>query len=506
MKTLPWITSVMSISIIALLVALTTLSAEAALFNNSIEETYTFNRDGVAHVTKRFTLHAQQEHLLSDTFHFSLDSETAHSLRVYYAGAELSFEQHEDDVTVFMPERFGLEDDTTVEVKYFQNDLSQIEGDVTTLFLPLLASSEDISIDSYVIQVIAPNDWGDVSMSSSSMTNRERNSIEQILEFDLPPDSYGAPLRISFGTAQLYDVELHYELQNTTDNVQYQEIAFPPSTAMQKVYMTAIEPKPNEVEIDSDGNVLGIYKLYRGQVLPIVFKGQVYVSQLRLDSVVPELPEQAPAYLMPDNYWETTDPEIQRLAGELQTPRAIYDYVVDRLSYDHVRVASGALDRKGAVWALSNPENAACMEFTDLTISLLRAAGIPAREVNGYAYQSKTQPEISALGSDVLHSWVQYWDSTQGWIDIDPTWGASTGEEYFDVLDLQHITFVVKGVTSERPFPAGSYRSDGYVDQQINVSIAQDKVEDTPIIEDWVTVFNDEKEVWWRQLLELFFS
>ena len=90
-------------------------------------------------------------------------------------------------------------------------------------------------------------------------------------------------------------------------------------------------------------------------------------------------------YTAAKTYWQTGDDRILTLTRQLKTPRAIYDYVVHALTYDIDRVLQRK-ERAGALGALKNPSSAVCLEFTDLFIALARAAGIPAREVDGFAY------------------------------------------------------------------------------------------------------------------------
>jgi hypothetical protein len=114
----------------------------------------------------------------------------------------------------------------------------------------------------------------------------------------------------------------------------------------------------------------------------------------------------------------------------------------------------------GAVAALQNPDQAICMEFTDLFIAIARAAGIPAREIDGYAYTENPQLQPLGLVADVLHAWPEYYDKDKGiWIPIDPTWASTSGGiDYFDKLDLRHFAFVVHGESSTTPYPPGSYK------------------------------------------------
>jgi len=45
---------------------------------------------------------------------------------------------------------------------------------------------------------------------------------------------------------------------------------------------------------------------------------------------------------------------------------------------------------------------------------------------------------------------------------VDPTWGNTTGGvDYFNTFDFDHLAFVVKGISSTYPVPAGGYKLTG---------------------------------------------
>ncbi|MBI2404889.1 transglutaminase domain-containing protein, partial [Candidatus Gottesmanbacteria bacterium] len=135
---------------------------------------------------------------------------------------------------------------------------------------------------------------------------------------------------------------------------------------------------------------------------------------------------------------------------------------------------SGAPVRKGAIAALVSPQNSICMEFTDLFVALARAAGIPAREVVGYAYTTNAKLRPLSLIADVLHAWPEYYDRERGiWVSVDPTWANTTrGVDYFTKLDFNHIAFAIHGAKSDAPYPAGFYKRSGTNSKDVVVSFA----------------------------------
>lgn len=85
-----------------------------------------------------------------------------------------------------------------------------------------------------------------------------------------------------------------------------------------------------------------------------------------------------------------------------------------------------------------------CQDFTHVTLSLLRAVGIPARYVSGYLYTGSGEVGETVIGES--HAWVEVWDGR--WHGLDPTNGRVVGEghvvvargrDYADVSPLKGI-------------------------------------------------------------------
>src|SRR5690606_11139207 len=171
---------------------------------------------------------------------------------------------------------------------------------------------------------------------------------------------------MAFGNLQAYSFLLNYHLENPLPKNSDVEITIPPDTAFQKVYIEDINPKPTEIKRDKDGNWLAVFNLGARERVDVVVAGTVELySAYQRNFSYPG--QNLQDYLKETEYWQTSDPEIIRLANELKTPRAIYDYVVNNLNYDYSRVRSN-VQRLGAVEALKNPNSAICMEFTDAFI------------------------------------------------------------------------------------------------------------------------------------------
>lgn len=300
----------------------------------------------------------------------------------------------------------------------------------------------------------------------------------------------------SFGQFQVFDFSITYHLENPELSLVATEIALPPDTSFQQVFYSQIKPKPISIRADSDGNWLAKYRLGPKEKLNISALGstKIFSQSLRESSTTNQ--ESLAKNRLAQKYWPVDHPQIQTIAQNLKSPKEIYDYVVKSLDYDFSRVSEGA-ERLGALKALNNPQQAICMEFTDLFITLSRAAGIPAREINGFAYTTNDKLRPLSLVSDVLHAWPEYWDEDKRvWVPIDPTWGKTTdGVDYFSKTDLNHFTFVIHGENSELPAPAGSYKTAGSSGKDVEVVFGQYRKEKKPQVE---VQFNLPQKIFWR--------
>lgn len=289
-------------------------------------------------------------------------------------------------------------------------------------------------------------------------------------------------ISLAFGTFQTYSYSLNYHLENANVYPIRTEIALPPTTNYQNVSLQSLSPKPENVVLDADGNWLASYRLQTSQKLTVTAAGLITVSLTPKPVSLSE--KDRKTYLQKQSYWQTDNQQIVTLAKSLKTPEAIYDYVVNHLSYDFNRVKNDQV-RVGALRVLQNPTSAVCLEFTDLFIAISRAAGIPAREVDGFGYTQNTISRPLSLSKDVLHAWPEYYDDNmQTWVMVDPTWGNTTGGvDYFHELDFDHVAFVVKGLSSTYPVPAGGYKFASDENRKdVSVDVTQEKITDQPVL------------------------
>ena len=266
-----------------------------------------------------------------------------------------------------------------------------------------------------------------------------------------------------FGDKQFYQTRLLYNLNNPQVIPVYTYIALPPETAYQKIYLNSLKPKPAEIKIDEDGNYLAKYFLNPKETKEIEYQGTIEIFSKPQPSMVAfnrqQIKKEKQYLLTAPQYWRIEPTEKIK---KLTTPKKIYRFVTDFLSYNHSRLRS-INKRLGAENILHHPHQAVCIEFSDLFIAIAREQGIPARELEGYGYATNSQLRPLSLSSDSLHSWPEYYDQkNQIWIPTDPTWENTSGIDYFSSLDLNHIVFAIHGKKADYPYPAGMYKKTNF--------------------------------------------
>lgn len=99
-------------------------------------------------------------------------------------------------------------------------------------------------------------------------------------------------------------------------------------------------------------------------------------------------------------------------------PQAVKQFVSHSASYslNTQKVPDG---RDAAEWFLNDAETGYCMHFANAAAVMLRALGVPARYVTGYCADVVDGKAI--VTSDNAHAWVEYYDSSIGWIPLDAT-------------------------------------------------------------------------------------
>lgn len=436
---------------------------------------YDVQETGTTEVTHIITLENAFSNLYAKSYLLGLENIDPINPRAFQGSKPLELTESRNDNSVSLQVNFddaivGKGKSRTFTIVFEEDSFAVRTGEIWEISIPRL--SGDNSFRAYVVNLFVPSSFGNEAYISPDPLDISTAQGKIKYNFD-KKSIQSSGITAGFGRFQVFSFSLSYHLENPLNRTAKTEIAIPPDTAFQKVYYQSINPVPDDVYIDEDGNWLAEYTLKARERVDVAVLGtvQIFASHRVFP---PSSQEQLQNNLAENEFWQVNDSELQDLAKRLKTPKAIYDFVTTNLNYNYERVRPN-IDRYGAKAALANPNDAICMEFTDLFIALARAAGIPAREVNGFAYTENPEIQPLSLVADVLHSWPEYWDEEKGvWIPLDPTWGSTTGGvDFFSKLDLRHFTFVIHGEDPLIPYPPGSYKLGPNPQKDVFVNFGQ---------------------------------
>lgn len=184
------------------------------------------------------------------------------------------------------------------------------------------------------------------------------------------------------------------------------------------LYLSAIDPGEREIEVklvirvqrrEYLGNVSAAVKPARQTVPPAAARWLKPDRRVPLDDIIRRLAKQVTAGKRSD----------------LDKARAIYDFVVDTMSYDK----SGTGWGNGDIHWACDVKRGNCTDFHALFIGLNRAVGIPAKFAIGFPLPpERGQGEIGGY-----HCWAEFYLKGRGWIPVDASeaWKHPEKRSYF---------------------------------------------------------------------------
>jgi hypothetical protein len=448
---------------------------EAPHFTSSYSITYTFDNLGTCSVDETIEITNQTVAYYLSSYEISLGTTDLSSL---YASnrngnqltTSIDTDKKNTSIKITLDEKVvGLGNKNIINLTYKTRSLSSQKGLVWEVMVPKL---NDVSnIESYEAVLQIPKSYG---LPNDPPDSVEKNYYTYTFSKDRL-SKQGAIL--NFGEYQVFDFDIEYVLLNPNLFSTDQAITFPPSIDnVQEVYFSSISPRPKRLETDAAGNQIAYFRVSGNQELKPSISGKIKIyANINKSSHLENTP--IPEDIKPQKYWEAGSDEILKIASQTDTAQDIYNFVVENLTY-RATYPGDALDRAGALSALLN-KSGVCTEFSDLFTAIARAKGIPTQVLDGFAY-SKENEELkpNPESPTVLHTWVRFWEEGSGWHYIDPTWGNTTsGLDYYDKFDTNHVVFAIKGASSTYPYAAGSYLEGNIeIRDTVNIHFAENNI------------------------------
>ena len=408
-------------------------------FSSTYDLSISVNENGSALVTQKLVLKNLTGTCYVDKYDMVIQSPKVRDISGRDLGGNLDIDVSRDSSATRLSAKLNKQvaqkgDSVELTLNYTVDELAKKEGEIWSLVAHWIEASE--KINSYVTKVMVPNSFGEVYSVTPAPDSISQSGDKRILTFGKSGLS-SQGIYLKFGNQQQIGFKLQVPVENRTFFKRDFSIVLPPDTEKQQVLIRKIEPKPDKIIIDQNANYLAEYKVGAGTLLTVNVEGVVRLigkngfpsPKIFSDSELTDLKAGG-------SFVKVQDKLIQEKAKELKEPLKIYNFVTSYLSFDQQALAAGSGQRRGAAVLLRKKQPATNLDFVDLFVSLAKAAGFPAREVfgiSGLASQA-SQPIFvgSPLNTKSLHVWAQIYDQNKkSWVDVDPTWGNTSGVSYF---------------------------------------------------------------------------
>lgn len=442
------------LSLIFFLAAKPTLALSQ--FTTDYEISYQVNQSGVTHVKYQINQTNNLSRVYATDFSLSVSNTNIENLII----KDLDTLINPDIVltnnitTINFPfnnKIVGKDKTHQFSIEYNTHDVALQTGSVWEINIPKITTKENINNLTITLQV--PPDFPKLVFVDPK-PSKINNNLYTFSAHSLS----NKPISALFGSQQFFQLNANYYLENKLSTTEEMTIAIPPNTSYQEVYIKDLEPHPNNITQDQDGNWLASYTLKPKQELNIKLNQVIKLNFFPKETSTLPLSR----YLEETSVWNYNNPEFQKIsANNLKDPEQIFNYVTSSLIYNYSLINKDPLLREPATFSLEHPTQAICTNFTDLFIALSRKNNLPAREIQGFALSQNDKLKPLSLSQDILHAWPEYFNQkTSTWTQVDPTWTNTTnGVDYFNKLDLNHIAFVIHGNSTINPLPAGFYKN-----------------------------------------------
>lgn len=466
------------------------VSYEKAVLN------YDIGNGGSTEVQMEFTLVNESRRTSLQWTSRSIGSTELENLSVYTkSGEPLPHEEEVGEestfVKVYFDGRMGPGENLVYYITFSAPDLASKDGPrYEARFGQLVLGSDDTPYEEYIVNVAGPPETELFLYKPEGITIIGEN-LHYETRLDPPTDFLGVK-GTWFQSPVYYELTLTEQLKNPgemeTTDVSYDLLLFNREGAWQETGLSDSIPPLQALYKDEENNWRGVLETTSIKPneqeefkLSLIYEVHVHDPNITASEVgsLSEIPSRLETCLNPLEYWQSDHPTIQDAAetavgnetNAYLVAKKITEFVTNLLDYQIQE------NRLGALTTYIN-EVGDCSEYTDLSIALARASGLPARASYGWGYH-----ENKLIG----HAWPEFYLPNVGWQPADPTWSDTEGrirpgglrtkfrvppgltgklapvlsgssESYLTRLDTIHIQRNVRWLKSAESYGRYSYR------------------------------------------------
>lgn len=439
-------------------------------FAASYKVDYEILEDGATLVTEDVILKNLTNMHYASSFNFLISSTKVSDVKGFDKRGDLTVETEiegqKTKIIVHLRDQItGKDKEQGLTLKFRSGDFAQKIGNIWQVSIPKLVNISNL--EDYNLRLVVPIALGDPAFIVPEPVSLLESGGKIVYLFK-GSQLENAGVLASFGTEQPVNFEIDYLVKNNGILPTVKAVPLPFDNNYQDVAIYNIDPVPENVTVDDEGNYLGWFKVGSRNELKVKVNGAGILKQKsgyndRLKD------EEFKKYTSSNKYWAKDNPIIKSKVKEIlgsksvsnyEKAKKINEFVTKSLSLDYENRNGVREQRLGAVTALTNPGKSLALEFSDLFIAMARASGVPARMIVGYAHSSNQDIRPLSFKNEKMHVWPEFYDESRGWVMIDPTWEFSTGGvNYFEEFDLTHLALQRVGDLTDLMIDAGTKMS-----------------------------------------------
>ena len=420
------------------------ISAQTDEIFSSLNSLYTVS-ETTTYVTHNLTFENQAPTVFISQFGFQIPHTDLENIKVEVDGtpivANIVTTENQTSIGITFPDKLvGQGKKKDITITYQDDEIASFTQKSGQVIIPQPNQIE--SFDEYTLRVNSPEDAGlPLITSQIPDSTTSKSSGAEVTYKQLNPGT----LSLYYGQEQPFDFEFTYHLTNENNSASILQIPLPPDTEYQTIRFDTIEPQPESIAVDVDGNWIASYQLASQSNQVVHVQGQALLTRQKREDYLTVLPSKQ--YVKSDNFWQSDNTQIKtwiKSADSIQSLWELLEPLEPYIQKKQVRSKpEDALDQ-----SLVTAEN-----IVDLFISGARALDVPSRRAIGPRTDDQKHP--AGLESNNLHVWAEYFDADQNtWLPVDPYWQLSLGDRSFvNQPLLANMVLAYNGVSSTAPFP-----------------------------------------------------
>src|SRR3989344_7406342 len=246
-------------------------------FQTDYDVNYKVDENGKTEVIQTITLENKTANYYADKFELKIGSIKVEDVKASDGLGELAPEIKFDDnvstISVKINQRvIGLGKKVTLNLSYTSSELATKSGQIWEVSIPRLAKSPDLN--NYSAQITTPKSFGPVAFAVPEPKTHSETFKTQTFIFD-KDQLTSSGISMSFGQNQVFEFTLKYFLENSSITGKVGEVTLPPDNNYQKIVLDKIDPEPENIIVDEDGNFIAKYRLAPKKQINIIAKGYV---------------------------------------------------------------------------------------------------------------------------------------------------------------------------------------------------------------------------------------